>query len=117
MVESGHSRYKRRMHSSNFIEADRPSDEEVAAAAGELHAWGERNGWWPPSVTTYDAMDPIGKDEFDAIVERVLMSATASRQGVPAKRFYPLLGSCQPVSTPLLSFDSHPLRHFLLLQS
>ena len=72
------------MHPSNFIESDRPTDEEVEAAARELHRWGELHGWWPQSVTDYDSIDPIGKDEFDAIVERVLMSAAATRRGVPS---------------------------------
>ena len=70
------------MHARNFIEADRPTDGEVEAAARELHTWGELHGWWPPSVTTFDAMDPIGRDEFEAIVERMLMSAAAARRGL-----------------------------------
>jgi len=65
---------------SRFTNDDRPSDEEVDAAARELHWWGEQHGWWPGSVTTYDALDPIGKEEFDAIVERILMSAAAARR-------------------------------------
>lgn len=82
LVESGRSKYGGHMHPSNFIDADRPSDEEVEAAARELHAWGEIHSWWPLGVTDYDALDPIGKEEFDAIVERVLMSAAAARRGV-----------------------------------
>lgn len=70
------------MHPSNFIETDRPTDAEVEAAARELHSWGKIYGWWLPSTTTYDAIDPIGKEEFDAIVERVLMSAAAAKRGV-----------------------------------
>ena len=58
---------------------ERPTFAEVEAAARELHGWGELHGWWPESVTTYDNLDPIGKDEFDAIVERVLMAASAAR--------------------------------------
>ena len=54
---------------------ERPTPAQVEAAARELHYWGERHGWWPQSVATYDSLDPIGKDEFDAIVERVLMAA------------------------------------------
>jgi hypothetical protein len=73
------------LHPSNFIEGDRPSDSEVEAAARELHGWGALHGWWPEGVTTYDAIDSIGKDEFDAIVERVLMSAAAARRGVSPK--------------------------------
>ncbi len=71
------------VHPSNFIESDRPTDDQVEAAARELHRWGELHGWWPPTVTSYDALDAIGKEEFDAIVERVLMSAAAAKRGVP----------------------------------
>ena len=58
---------------------ERPTLAEVEAAARELHDWGEIHGWWPRSVASYDNLDPIGKDEFDAIVERVLMAANAAR--------------------------------------
>jgi len=68
------------LDSSQFIEADRPNEDEVKAAARELHSWGEIHGWWPESVTSYDTLDPIGKEEFDAIVERVLMSAAAAKR-------------------------------------
>jgi hypothetical protein len=71
------------MHHSHFIEADRPSDPEVEAAARELHAWGEIHHWWPESVTSFDTLDPIGKEEFEAIVEKILMAAAAARRGVP----------------------------------
>ena len=70
------------LHPSHFSENDRPSDAEVEAAARELHSWGALHGWWPESVTTYDAQDPIGKEEFDAIVERALMSAAAAKRGI-----------------------------------
>jgi hypothetical protein len=73
------------LHPSFFIEADRPTDQEVEAAARELHSWGDTHGWWPEGATSYEALDPIGKDEFDAIVERVLMSAAAAKRGVSAK--------------------------------
>lgn len=73
------------MHPSNFIDADRPSDQEVEAAARELHAWGELHGWWPESATSYDKIDRVGKEEFDAIVERILMSAAAAKRGVSAR--------------------------------
>lgn len=58
---------------------ERPTPAEVEAAARELHLWGEAHRWWPEGVTTYDRLDPIGKDELDAIVERVLMAASAAR--------------------------------------
>jgi hypothetical protein len=75
------------LHPPHFVEADRPS--EVEAAARELHGWGRLQGWWGSAATEYDDLDPIGKDEFDAIVERVLMSAAAGRRGVPPEIISP----------------------------
>jgi hypothetical protein len=40
------------------------------------------HGWWPEAVSSHDALDPIGKEEFDAIVERILMSAAAAKRGI-----------------------------------
>jgi hypothetical protein len=56
----------------------RPTVAEVEAAARELDGWGRLHGWWPKSDVSYDNLDPIGKEEFDAIVERVLMAAIAA---------------------------------------
>ncbi|MEO8373998.1 MAG: hypothetical protein ABI471_02145 [Sphingomonas bacterium] len=56
----------------------RPSLTEIEAAARELDRWGKIHGWWPQSEN-YDNLDPIGKDEYDAIIERVLMAASAAR--------------------------------------
>ena len=56
-----------------------PTDAEVEAAARRLFADGAFHGWFPESIPTYDALDPIGKVEFDAIVEGVLMAAAAVR--------------------------------------
>ena len=56
-----------------------PTDAEVDAAARQLFAEGRFNRWWPASTTSYDGLDPIGKNEFDAIVERVLMAAAKAR--------------------------------------
>jgi hypothetical protein len=67
------------MHPPNV--EGRPTDLEVEAAARELHAWGTEHGWWPPSVNNLDALDPVGREEFEAIVERVLMAAVAARAG------------------------------------
>lgn len=67
------------MHPSNSNEVDRPSHLEVVAAARELDSRGRLHGWWPVGIS-YDNLDPIGKDEFEAIVERVLMSAAAARR-------------------------------------
>lgn len=63
-----------------FIDGDRPTHEEVEAAARQLYVPGEEHGWWPESVSSYDSLDPIGREEFDAIVERILMSAAAARR-------------------------------------
>jgi hypothetical protein len=56
----------------------RPSREEVVAAAGALFKEGAHHGWWPRHLT-YETLDPIGFDEFNAIVERALMAAAAAR--------------------------------------
>lgn len=70
------------MHSSHFIEADRPSNQEVEAAGRELKWWGHEHGWWPEGSGGFDTMDPIAREEFEAIVERILMSAAAAKRGV-----------------------------------
>jgi hypothetical protein len=56
-----------------------PTDAEVDAAARQLFKEGSLHHWWPSSFPNYDGMDPIGKDEFDAIVERVLVAAAKAR--------------------------------------
>jgi hypothetical protein len=58
--------------------SERPTEEDVEAAARFLHQEGLRHGWWKPYKKSYDelaATDPIGRDEFDAIVERMLLAA------------------------------------------
>jgi hypothetical protein len=60
----------------------RPTSEEIEAAAGVLHDAGLHHHWWEPYRKTYDelaATDAIGRDEFDAIVERMLIAAHAAR--------------------------------------
>lgn len=57
----------------------RPSHSEVQAAARVLHHEGTRLGWWPRHLS-YDGLDPIGRSEFDGIVERILMAAAAARE-------------------------------------
>jgi len=42
---------------------------------------GEGHGRWPDSVTSYDSLHPIGREEFDAIVECILMSAAKAKRG------------------------------------
>jgi hypothetical protein len=56
-----------------------PTDAEVDAAARQLFKEGSFYNWWRQSVESYDGLDPIGKDEFDAIVERVLVAAAKAR--------------------------------------
>ena len=56
-----------------------PTDTEVEAAARKLYSDGVFHRWFPESAPTYDDLDPIGKEEFDAIVEGVLMAAAAAR--------------------------------------
>lgn len=56
----------------------RASKAEVVAAARVLFEEGSHHGWWPRQLT-YDALDPIGVDEFNGIVERALMAAAAAR--------------------------------------
>ena len=57
----------------------RPTDEEMESGARSLWADGASHGWWPKSCDSYDALDPIGKQEFDGIVERILMAASAAK--------------------------------------
>jgi 3-dehydro-4-phosphotetronate decarboxylase len=57
-----------------------PSDAEIEAAARVLDREGRFHHWWPDHLR-YDTLDPIGKEEFDAIVERILMAATCAKAG------------------------------------
>ncbi|MCP3458906.1 hypothetical protein [Bradyrhizobium sp. CCGUVB23] len=60
----------------------RPAPGEIEAAARVLHEAGLRHGWWRPYTKTYDelaATDPIGKSEFDGIVERMLIAAAGAK--------------------------------------
>ena len=59
--------------------ADRPSDEEVFAAGSTLFAFGLLYGWWPENCKSYEGLDPIGRSEFDGIIECILMAASAAR--------------------------------------
>jgi hypothetical protein len=61
-----------------MTDPDRPTIQEVEAAARVLFKEGQLHHWWRNFTKTYDelaATDPIGKDEFDGIVERVLIAA------------------------------------------
>jgi hypothetical protein len=64
--------------------SEHPTQEEVEAAARVLHQEGLTHAWWGSYKKSYDelaATDPIGKDEFDAIVERMLLAARRARAG------------------------------------
>ena len=55
-----------------------PSLAEVEAAARVLHRAGLHHHWWKPYGKLYDEMaesDSIAKEEFDGIVEQMLMAA------------------------------------------
>lgn len=53
----------------------RPELGAIQAAARVLDSEGRAHGWWEGSIPVYDKLDPIGKDEFQAIVERMLIAA------------------------------------------
>ncbi|MEQ1810765.1 MAG: hypothetical protein ABL889_12615 [Terricaulis sp.] len=58
----------------------RPTDEEISAAARVLDKAGRFHRWWPETTPDYEKLDPIGKNEFEAIVEQMLMAAAQVRQ-------------------------------------
>jgi hypothetical protein len=61
---------------------DRPTLEEVEAAARVLDKRGRAFGWWKgKSYDEVAATDPIGKSEIDGIVEQMLMAANNARAG------------------------------------
>lgn len=57
----------------------RPHLSQIEAVAHILDEEGRFHGWWPKHAATYHNLDPIGKDEFAAIVERMLIAATKTR--------------------------------------
>jgi hypothetical protein len=61
-----------------------PTAKAVEAAARVLHQEAMRHGWWGKYKKSYDelaATDPIGKWEFDGLVERMLIAATQAKTG------------------------------------
>jgi hypothetical protein len=63
--------------------AARPTDAEVEAAARALDKAGRHHHWWSKTIKPYDEfakIDPIAKDEFEAIVERILLAASDARR-------------------------------------
>ena len=67
-----------------------PSDAQVFAAARQLHDHDlQKIGHFREMPTpVYDALDPIGKDEFDVITERILMAAEEGGTEAAARRLY-----------------------------
>lgn len=59
----------------------RPTDDEITAAARVLDRAGRFHRWWPETSPAYETLDPIGKNEFEAIVEQMLIAAAKARQG------------------------------------
>lgn len=55
------------------------ADAEIEAAAQVLFAAGLRHHWWPKSILSYESLDPVGKEEFAAIVAEVLTAAAKVR--------------------------------------
>lgn len=59
----------------------RPTLKQVEAAARVLFERGRCHHWWEPYRSSYDEMaasDPIAKEEFDALVEQMLIAAAAT---------------------------------------
>jgi hypothetical protein len=70
-----------------MAEPMRPTIQEVEAAARVLLKEGQFHRWWPYFTKTYEelaATDPIGKSEFDGIVERILIAASDARSNSTA---------------------------------
>jgi len=65
--------------SPSFELINRPSDDEVHAAARILDREGRSHGWWPKAIAACDDLDPIAKDELSALVERMLAAAARER--------------------------------------
>ncbi|MHC2257646.1 hypothetical protein ACVILK_007338 [Bradyrhizobium embrapense] len=60
----------------------RPTLVEIEAAARALDKAGRHFHWWPTTGKSYDelaATDPVGKSEFDGIVEQMLIAAANVR--------------------------------------
>jgi len=60
----------------NVVVEWRPRVAQVDAAARVLDQEGRSHRWWSSHIAPYDKLDPIGKDEFSAIVERMLIAAS-----------------------------------------
>ncbi|WP_094193662.1 hypothetical protein [Bradyrhizobium viridifuturi] len=61
-----------------MVRQTRPTLVEIEAAARVLDKFGRHYRWWPTTTKSHDelaANDPIGKSEFDGIVEQMLIAA------------------------------------------
>lgn len=56
-----------------------PSQSEIEAAAHELFRAGKHCGWFKGHQSQYDEQDPIGKEEFEEIVAKILTAAAYAR--------------------------------------
>ena len=68
----------------------------VEAAARVLHHEALRHGWWGQYKKSYDelaATDPIGKLEFDGLVERMLIAAMQTKTGDALRMNAKLVGA------------------------
>lgn len=68
---------------NKVIEAARPTDAQVEAAARVLDKAGRHYHWWPKATKPYDEFaktDPIAKSEFEGLVEQMLMAASAAKR-------------------------------------
>jgi 3-dehydro-4-phosphotetronate decarboxylase len=68
----------------NGFSQARPTHSELEAAARVLDKEARLHGWWPATTKSYDeiaATDPIGKSEFEGLVERMLMAASRTKKG------------------------------------
>ncbi len=60
-----------------------PTNAEVEAAARVLDRAGRHHHWWPAYTKTYGEVsetDPIGKSEFEGIVEQMLLAASEAKR-------------------------------------
>jgi hypothetical protein len=57
----------------------RPTSKAIEAAAHVLHEVGLRHQWWEPYRKTYDEIAATDGEDFDAIVEWMLLAAHAAR--------------------------------------
>ena len=72
---------------NDLTEVSRPTDAEVTAAARVLDQAGRHHHWWSKTIRPYDEFattDHIAKEEFEAIVERMLIAASEAKRNTEA---------------------------------